>query len=230
MIARAISLMLLLTSVVSIACEGNRITESVQPQPDPPPPQVDPSVLTTLEVVPSTVTLDEGSTVQLEVTARDQRGLLIGGVSGITFSSSVPSVAVVSNSGIVRAVAAGIADISVTRTVAGVTLSAAMRATIRQPVPSADLVITADMHRGWQPAVAHLTAGGSVKWVTAGPQSWSGVPQRMLYLFDADYYAVVDSLDLSNGSATLKLLTPGAHPYCSAACWDPPDYGIIHVH
>lgn len=220
MTARSIKLMLLVTSALSISCESNRITESIQP---------DPSVFTTLEVLPSTVTLEQGSTVQLEVVARDQRGVLIAGRGEVTFSSSDPAIADVSGSGWVTGIAAGTVDILVTKTVAGATRSAAMKATIREAIPAADVLITAGLQRGWEPSVAHLTAGGTVKWSIAGPISWSGVPHRMLYLMDRGY-AVVDSLDLSSGSATLKILTAGEYRYCSAACWDAPDYGIVYVH
>ncbi|MBA3557968.1 MAG: Ig-like domain-containing protein [Gemmatimonadaceae bacterium] len=227
MTARSITLMLLVTSAFSIACESTRVTESVQPGVDP--PGLDPSVFTTLEVLPSTVTLEQGSTVQLGIVARDQRGVLMADAGAVTFSSSDPAIATVSGSGMVTGVAAGTADILVTKTAAGVTRSAKMKATTRRATPSDTLVITADLQRGWQPSVAHLTVGGTVKWVTAGPRSWSDVPHRMLYLMDKGY-TIVDSLDLSTGSATLKLLTEGEYRYCSAGCWDPPDGGIVYVH
>ena len=220
MTARPITLMLLVSSALSIACESTRVTESPVP---------DPSVFTTLEVSPSTVTLEQGSTVQLEVVARDQRGVQMVGGGEATFSSSDPAIATVSGSGWVTGIGAGTADILVTKAIAGVTRSAAMKATIRQATPSAEVVITSDLQRGWQPSVAHLTVGGTVKWLTAGPNSWSGVPHRMLYLMDKGF-AVLDSLDLRTGSATLKLLTEGEYRYCSAGCWDPPDYGVVYVH
>lgn len=226
MTARSITLMLLVTSALGIACDSNRVTES---QSGPNQPGLDPSVFTTLEIWPSTVALEEGSTVRLGVLARDQRGALMGGAGGTTFSSSDPAIATVSVSGIVTGVAAGTADISVKKTVAAVTRSAAVMATIGQPSPSASLVITADLQHGWQPSAAHLTVGGTVQWLIADPLSWSNVPHRMLYLLDA-YYAAVDSLDLSTGSATLQLSAAGEYHYCSAACWDPPDFGIIYVH
>ena len=91
------------------------------------------------------------------------------------------------------------------------------------------MVIRADLERGWQPSVAHLTAGGTVEWLTAGPRSRSDVPHGFLYLMDKRY-AVVDSMDLSTGSATLKLPTAGEYLYCSAGCWDPPDFGVFYVH
>lgn len=226
MTARSITLMLLVTSALSIACESTRVTEYVPPVVDPPRP--DPSVFTTLEVKPSTFTLEEGSWVHLEIIARDQRGVLVD-AGGLTFSSSDAGIAKVNGIGTVTGVAAGTADITVTKTVAGVTRSAAVKATIREATFYSSLVITADLHSGWQPSVAHLTVGGTVQWVTAGPRSWSDVPHRMLYLLDKHYEAV-DSLDLSTGSATLKILTEGEYWYCSAACWDPPDYGVVYVH
>lgn len=68
MTARFITLIMLVTSVFGIACESNSAT---QPVPDP-------AVLTTLEVVPSTVTLELGeerAQAQLGLVARDQRGV-----------------------------------------------------------------------------------------------------------------------------------------------------------
>ena len=227
MTARSITLMLLVTSAFSIACESTRVTEFAQPLVGPPAP--DPSVFTTLEVLPSTVTLEQGSTVQLGIVARDQRGVLMADAGRVAFSSSDPAIAEVSSSGTIQGVAPGTADISVTMAIAGVSRSAAMRATIRQVTPFADVVITADLRNGWQPSVAHLTAGGTVKWLTAGPSSWSGVPHGMLYVMDKGF-AVLDSLDLSTGFATLKLATAGEYRYCSGSCWDSPDWGIIYVH
>lgn len=226
MTARSI-LLLLLTAAFSVACESNRVIEPVRRGPDQRP--LDPSVFTTLEILPDTVTLEEGATVQLEIVARDQRGAVMPNLTGVTFSSSDPAIASVSSSGLVKGVTAGLADISATKTLTLVTRSAAMRATIRPVTPSASLVITADLSRGWQPSVAHLAAGGTVQWVTAGPRSWSGVPHGMLYLLDKNYEAV-DSLDLRTGSATLTIMTAGEYRYCSAACWDPPDYGVVYVH
>ena len=76
----------------------------------------------------------------------------------------------------VTGVAAGTADISVTKIITGVTRSAAMKATIRAATPSADLVLIADMQRGWQPSVAHLVSGGTVTWTLTGtaPHSITG--------------------------------------------------------
>lgn len=222
--ARPITLILLVISVFGTACDP--ATDSVQPRRDP--PTVDPPAATTLEVLPSTVTLEQGNTVQLEVFVRDQRGQPIVPLGPLTFSSSDPAIATVSNGGFVTGVAPGAVDISVTKMVAGIAKSAAMKATVLQATTLANLVLTADPKSGWQPTVAHMTAGGTVQWV-AGPRSWSDVPQRWLWLLDKSY-SVVDSLDLSTGSATRKLEIPGEYRYCSAGCWDPPDFGVVYVH
>ncbi len=124
MTARSITLILLVTSVFGIACESNSVTQ----------PVLDPAVLTTLEVVPRTVTLnlgEEGASAHLGLIARDQRGLRM--YSGrVTFSSNDSTIAKVRSSGIVTPFAAGTAEITVTYTVAGVSRSAVAEVTIRE--------------------------------------------------------------------------------------------------
>ncbi len=226
MTARSIALILFVTAAFTVACESTRVTE---PEPPPVDPPVEPAVFTTLEVSPSTVTLEQGLEVQLAIVARDQRGDPIQDYGQAIFTSSDPTVATVHRSGVVTAVATGTADISVTKSISGVTRSAGMTAIIRAATPSADLVLIADMQRGWQPSVTHLASGGTVTWKTAGPRSWGDTPHGKLFLMDKAY-TVVDSLDLSSGSATRKLVTVGEYRYCSASCWDPPDYGVVYVH
>ncbi len=229
MTARSITLMLLATLTLGSACDSNRATQPaplVQPLH---PAGPDSSVLTALEASPDFVVLYWGTTVELRITAYDQRGRHMTDAGGVTFSSSDSAVARVNSSGLVTGVATGTVEISVTKTVAGVTRSATMTAAVRPASPLADLKLTADLERGWQPSVGHLRAGGTVQWLTVGPRSWSGVEQRVLFLLDKNY-EVVDSLDLSTGTATLRLMTAGQYPYCSAGCLTAPDYGIVYVH
>ncbi|MBA3338502.1 MAG: Ig-like domain-containing protein [Geodermatophilaceae bacterium] len=210
--------MLLATLALGTACESNPGTQ----------PRLNSSVLMILQVLPSTVWLDQGSTLELRVIARDQRREPLTASGRTTFSSSDSAVARVDGNGVVTGVALGTAEISATRTVAGVTRTAAMAAAIRRASPPADLKLTAELERGWQPSVAHVAAGGTVQWLPAGPRSWSELPHRMLYLLDDKGY-VVDSLDLRTGFATRKFMTAGAYRYCSAGCWDSPDFGIVYV-
>ncbi len=124
MTVRSITLILLVTSVFGIACESNSATQ----------PVLDPAVLTTLQVVPSTLTLnlgDEGVGAQLGIVARDQRGVRM--YSGrATFSSSDSTIARVRGSGTVTPFSAGTAEITVTYTVADISRSAVVEATIRE--------------------------------------------------------------------------------------------------
>jgi len=232
MTARSITLILIVTLTLGSACESNRATQPVplvQPVQPLQPARPDSSVLTALEALPDFVVLHQGTTVELRIIAYDQRGRHMTDAGGVTFSSSDSAVARVNGSGLVTGVAAGTAEILVTKTIAGVIRSATMTAAVRPASPLADLKLTADLERGWQPSVAHLRAGGTVQWLTVGPRSWSGVEHRKLYLFDKRY-TVVDSLDLSTGSATVRLMTAGEYPYCSAGCLTAPDYGIVYVH
>ncbi len=218
MTARSITRMLLATLALGSACESNRGTG------------LNSSVVTTLQVLPSSVWLDQGSTLTLSITGGDRRGAPVTETVRTTFSSSDTAVARVDGNGVVTGVAPGTAEISATKTVAGVTRTAAMTAAIRRASPPADLKLTAD-ELGWQPSEAQLAAGGTVQWLPASPRSWSDVPHRMLYLFDDKGKGhAVDSLDLRTGFATRKFMTAGVYRYCSAGCWDRPDFGVVHVH
>ena len=64
-------------------------------------------------VAPSTSTREVGQTVQLTATALDKKGSVVSGVT-FTWGSSAPSVATVNASGLVTAVAAGMATITAT--------------------------------------------------------------------------------------------------------------------
>lgn len=227
MTVRPTTLTLLLLSALIMACESDRITETRQAPGGV--PRVDPRIFTTLSVVPSTVTLEQEEQLQLEIYAQDQRGAYMADTGGVTFYSSDSAVARVSSKGMVTAGAVGTADILVTKIIAGVARIAKVKATIFHANALGSLILTADLSRGWQPAVAHMKAGGTVQWVIAGPLSWSEVPHEMLYLMDSSY-TITDSLDLRTGAATRKLLTPGILRYCSAGCWDPPDHGVVYVH
>ncbi|MES2521702.1 MAG: Ig-like domain-containing protein [Gemmatimonadota bacterium] len=232
MTTRSFALLLFAAAALASACEGTSATESAPPGANPPPvgpPGIAPSVLTTLEVTPGTTSLDLGASVQLTIVARDQRGVPMAVVGGLSFTTSDPSVVAVSDHGRVIGIAAGSADIMVTKTVAGITRNASIKVTTRHVVPAANVVLIADAHLGWHPAVAHVKAGGAVQWLTYGAYSWSGEPHGLLYLFDRNG-AAAGWLDLGTGSATHRFLTPGEYRYCSGACWDAQESGVVYVH
>lgn len=227
MTVRSGAFILLAAAAFSMACDVGRSSGALPPEPIPTGPNA--SVLTTLQVLPSSVTLEQVGTTELQVIARDQRGVLMAPAGTLTFRSSNPAIARVSDSGVITGVAAGTADIFVTKTVSGVTRVVAMQATVRSATPVASLSITADLVNGWQPSVAHVTLGGTVRWVVTTPRSVGDVPHRMLYVYDRRTRSF-DSLDLRAGFATRTFVTPGEYTFCSAGCFDPPDGGVVYVH
>jgi hypothetical protein len=221
-------LVLLIALATNTSCDANRVTETGETQ-KVIPHWIDPPVLTTLDILPQFDTLLEGGEKMVEVWGRDQRGKLIWPQGVLTFSSSDTTVATVTEYGFMIAAGGGNSTISVTQTLGGVTLSATASVTVIAATPLSSVVLRRDQTRGWQPAIAHLIAGGTVTWETAWPNIWSTLEQDKLYLLDKDYRGTA-SLDLTSGSATLKFVTPGAYRYCSGGCWDPRDFGIIYVH
>ena len=222
MSARSMSFVLLSAFAVGVACQSERLTESTLSQPP---------VLSTLEILPGNVTVEQGWPVALSVRAFDQWGGRMYSPA-LEFSSrdtTIARVTRVHGDPWLVGVKPGTAEIQARMSIDGVTLSAVMTAAITAATPAGDLLLTADAVHGWMPPVAHLKAGGSVEWRTVGPVSWSDVPHRFLYLMN-EKYAVLDSLDLRSGSAKRTFVTAGEYRYCSAGCWDPPDFGVVYVH
>lgn len=87
----------------------------------------------TMSVSPATATRDTGQTVQLAVTARDEDNVDVS--AGSTWSSSNPSVATVSSTGLVRCVGGGTATITASKTQYGETKTATATITCNQPPP-----------------------------------------------------------------------------------------------
>jgi acid phosphatase len=81
--------------------------------PAPPPPPPAPVPVATVTVTPASATLRVGTTVQLSTTLEDSAGNVLTGRT-IMWSSSAPTVATVSASGLVTAVAVGSATITAT--------------------------------------------------------------------------------------------------------------------
>ncbi|MEQ9399380.1 MAG: Ig-like domain-containing protein [Longimicrobiales bacterium] len=100
--------------------------------------------VTSVQVVPSTAVLEAvGATVQLAAQAKDASGATVPGVTA-TWSSNAPTVATVSASGLVTAVAPGTAG--VTATIQGVASSAVV--TVNQPSATCDDPTTVTLARG----------------------------------------------------------------------------------
>jgi hypothetical protein len=129
MAKRSLTPILVACVAVSVACGTERgVESSVEPE--------RPAVLTRLEVPPTVADLfasPPDDTITLTIVASDQRGAPMRGVGGVTFSSDAPAIARVSSSGIVTAAAPGTAVITATLTVAGITRTASMTATVHDP-------------------------------------------------------------------------------------------------
>lgn len=123
---RASTLILLAFATISTGCGGDR---AVGPLSDP--PLRDPPVLTSVELSPASVVMFPGFTQQLALAAFDQhRSNLPAQSHAVTYSSSDPAVATVSNSGQITALSAGTAEIAATLTVDGATQKGVMTTTV----------------------------------------------------------------------------------------------------
>ena len=129
------------------ATSDGRVGQSTLTVTDPAPVPV-----ASVDVSPSSNTLQVGATSQLVATPRDGSGAALSG-RAVTWTSSNNGVATVSTSGWITAIAAGSATI--TATSEGKTGSSAVTVTAAPPTPVASVVVT--------PATASVQAGGTVQ-------------------------------------------------------------------
>ncbi|CAN5327580.1 hypothetical protein BH23GEM2_BH23GEM2_20510 [soil metagenome] len=208
------TLLLIVGASAGLACASD---ESLAPTPQ----AKEPRVFTTLSLRPVSPSLYPGETLSLDAFAKDQRGYQMV-PEAIVYSSSDPAVATVSDSGIVTAATVGTAIISATATIGASSRTGAILVTVFEPhnpyTPYGVLLVFG--HRGWEPPVVDVEAGALVE--------WRGSPSNDLWLLDANY-GVLERLDMTSGVAKWTLDAPGTYRYCSGACWDPPDFGVIYV-
>lgn len=221
---RHLSVTLMLAGAVfCAACESDRTAEPLLDAPID-LPQAD--VLTSFQLLPSSAELAEQSEFQLSAVSRNQNGRPMPVSPPVTYLSDAPQIARVSNTGFVTGVAPGTAIISAEITLGSMTLKSATTVRVRALDVSNGAVLVAQSG-GWQPSPVIITAGSTVEW-KAGVIAVSGMTVSKVYLLDMDY-GVTDSLDLSSGSAKRTFTSPGKIRYCSNACWDPPEFGIISI-
>jgi len=146
----------------------------------------------------------------------------------ITFSSSSPSIADVSPKGYVTAFAPGTAIVYAKTTFGSMTLSDSAIVTVRKAIPQDSVILNASSN-GWTPTPAHVKAGGKIIW-HGGVIAAAGVPVTAVYLWKGFEQGQVQRIDFSDGNAALTITLPGIYNYCSNACWDTPEYGVIVVH
>jgi plastocyanin len=122
------------------------------------------NTLTTLEVTPTARTLftvAPGNMDTLSVVAKDQNGLVMSGVGSPSFSSDNAAVATVNSAGIITAVAAGTAQVTVSLTEDGATASAVTVVTV-EAAPAEAAVQAPQL--AYQPKTVDVSAGGKVTW------------------------------------------------------------------
>lgn len=114
-------------------------------------------------------TLIPGATAQVSAAARDARGGAVSGVTGFTFTSSDQSVAVVSATGLVTAIAPGVAQISSAVTVAGATLNGSGSLPVAFATAANPTTAGVAMGPGnvFSPVNITIATGGTVTWTFA---------------------------------------------------------------
>jgi outer membrane protein OmpA-like peptidoglycan-associated protein len=121
----------------------------------------------TLSVAPASASADTGQTVQLSASAVNERGATVTGA--ITWTSSAPNIATVSNTGLVRCVRGGTATITASMTAEGSTNTATSTITCREPPPpprAALLVrLVGDVHFAFNSANLSRAGRDTLNWL-----------------------------------------------------------------
>ncbi len=125
-----------------------------------------PSTFTSVTVSPTNPAMVVGGTVQLTATARDQFGTAMTGLPAPVFTTSAPSVATVTATGLVTGIGAGTATITASVTSGGVTHTGAATATVSVPTSSSATVTTPG--NSFAPSSTTIPVGGTVTWQFSG--------------------------------------------------------------
>src|SRR5688500_4601700 len=129
MTTRFRTLLLLVCAAAGIACRTESVSEPERAEPERPEPEYAP-VFTRLELRPNVADLftEPGDTVRLSIAAWDENGQLMVPATP-TYCSNASAIAAVDTTGLVRAVAPGMAVITAEMTLNGVSRTASMIAT-----------------------------------------------------------------------------------------------------
>ncbi|MEO7997559.1 MAG: CHRD domain-containing protein, partial [Gemmatimonadaceae bacterium] len=108
-----------------------------------------------------------GATAQLTAEARDSKGRAVPGATGFTFTSTDQSVAVVTATGAMTAIAPGAGQITGAATVGGTALTGSASVSVSFPTTasgSTDAAVTATASNAFTPPVVNIRTGGTVTW------------------------------------------------------------------
>jgi len=213
----------------ALICASCSPESGVDPAPVIPPQESGLSErATSLELAPDSIVLDEGGEQQLAITVRNQAGRPMGIPQTITFSTTSDLTAMVGEGGFVTAIAPGRAVVRAKLVIGASTFVDSAVVIVRKVAVTSELVLKAVLE-GWTPSPAHVAAGGTIEWQPG--VVWGGGMTTMVYVWRDDLgYGKGQSIDFNTGARSMVLTVPGKYRYCSNACWDPPEFGIIVVH
>jgi len=161
-----------------------------------------------LVLSPATITLAPGATSQVSAAAQDARGNTVGGLAAPSYSSSDTTKVKVSSSGVVSAVAAGTATVSVSQSTPDGALTGSVAVTVASApaFPTSAAVTVEDFD--FASDSVDIAAGGTVTWTWKGTQPHSVTPTTPGTGFG--------SQTLTTGTYSFKFNTSGKYDYfCS---------------
>ncbi|CAN5332565.1 hypothetical protein BH23GEM2_BH23GEM2_06120 [soil metagenome] len=188
---------LVVIATLAIGCGGGSDGPT-----QPPPAQT--AVFTSLSITPASTglfTVAPGNTVSLSVTPRDQNGQAMSGLGAPTFTLNDGSVATVSSSGLVTALAAGNAQITASLTAGGSTRTV-VATVIVQVAP--DAAASDAPQLSFNPSLIHISAGGTVTW------TFATIPHNVTF---GDPGSPEDVATMTNASASRTFPDAGTFRY-----------------
>ena len=174
-------------------------------------------------IAPSAVTLTKGDTSRFTATVRDASGSVLAN-RAVTWSSSNPTIATVSSSGLVTAVAAGTA--TVTARSDAVSATAAVSIAAPPPAPVAAIVVSLGSTslaagQGTQAtatlrdAAGNVLTGRTVTWSSANPEVATVTAAGRVTAVAPGTASVIATSEGQTGAATLTVVAPTPSPVAS---------------
>src|SRR5690606_16979059 len=212
-------LLLLTCAIGGVSCGSDSAVEPTASEPVEARPK---RTLTRLTIYPQTLNIVQGFTSNVGVGGRDQHGTYLEvNRSKFRLASSDPAVATVNSEGLVIGIEPGKTSIVVTA-LADTSMRAQMDVVVADSIAVKSREVWRD-HNGWYPSPAYVLAGGEVVW------NLPSFETSALHLWKGEEDAQRHSIDRTATTFKLTFLEPGTFEFCTGGCWDPPDFGTIHV-
>jgi len=220
---------LLSVALCALVCASCNSESGVDPAPVIPPQESGFSErVASLDLAPDSLILDEGGEQQLVTIVRNQAGRSMAIAQAIAYSTTSDLTAKVGEGGFVTAITPGRTVIRAKLVVGEKTFADSAVVIVRKATVASELVLKAVLE-GWTPSPGHVAAGSRIEWQPG--VVWGGGMTTMVYVWKEDEgYGKGQTIDFNTGARTMTLTVPGKYRYCSNACWDPPEFGIIVVH